>query len=235
MLDSAGALVKDEPVEVTASEGVVGPPVAQADGTFVAVFTPAPGTAARDVRITAKSSAGSVLTTLPVAPRPVRGLVSAGFGWVDNFATVSGPYGNLAFEPKLPWSVLSARVGVGVYGLTAFVDDPAGDAQVTDTFFPVDLGISLDNRGPRFTLGAGISLVLVPFSLDARYDGADPVVGAGLASPGVEARGSVGWRLGQTELFAEVGYLLFTAPEGPVTVAQNAGGLHMIAGYRLLY
>ncbi len=235
MLDSAGALVRDEPVEVSASEGTVTAPIAQLDGSFVALFTPALGTVARDVRITAKSSAGAVVTTLAMAPRPVRGLVSAGFGWVGNFSSISSPYGVIALEPKLPWNVLSARIGVSAYGLKAQVEDATGDAEVTATFFPVDLGLTLASRGPRLSLGAGLSLVVVPFDLSARYDGADALGGVGLSPPGVDARGTVGWRLGQTELFAEVGYLLFTAPDGAVTIAQNAGGLHMIGGYRLLY
>ncbi|GDX81262.1 hypothetical protein LBMAG42_30730 [Deltaproteobacteria bacterium] len=235
MLDSAGALVGDEPLTVQGSEGVVSAPVVAADGSLVAVFTPGAGAAARDVHITATTSAGTVATTLTVAPRPVRGMVSAGFGWVDNFSSVSSPFGSLSVDQGLPVPGLSLRLGAGVYGVDSTLDSSTGPVRVTGNFFPFDAGISLFNRGPRLTMGAGISLVLIPYSLSADFGGSDSFGGAGLAPPGVEARGSAGWRLGQTELYAEVGYLLFTAPNGAVSVAQNAGGVHVIVGYRLLY
>lgn len=235
MLDAAGALVKDEPLAVAGSEGAVSTPSVAVDGSLVAVFTPGPGASAREVHITATTSAGTVSTTLAVAPRPVRGMVSAGFGWVDNFSSVSSPFGSLSLDYGLPVPGLSLRVGAGVYGVDETVEGTTGSVRVTGNFFPVDAGISLFNRGPRLTMGAGISLVLIPYALSADFGGSESFGGAALAPPGVEARGSAGWRLGQTELYTEVGYLLFTAPNGAVSVAQNAGGVHLIVGYRLLY
>lgn len=235
MLDAAGVLVRDEPLTVEGSEGAVSTPTITADGSLSAVFTPGASASARDVRITATSSAGTVSTTLAVAPRPVRGMVSAGFGWIDNFSSVSSPFGSLSLDYGLPVPGLSLRFGTGVYGVDETLESSTGSVRVTGNFFPIDAGVSLFNRGPRLSLGAGISLVLIPYSLTADFGGSDGFGGAGLAPPGVEARGSAGWRVGQTELYTEVGYLLFTAPNGAVSVAQNAGGVHVIVGYRLLY
>ena len=103
------------------------------------------------------------------------------------------------------------------------------------TFFPIELGATLTDRGPRFSLGAGLGIALVPYSLSAEFGDGESAGGVGLAPPGVDAHGSAAWRLGQTELFVELAYLLFLAPEGVVTVQGNAGGLRVIAGYRLLY
>ncbi|MSQ03258.1 MAG: hypothetical protein EXR71_15430 [Myxococcales bacterium] len=235
MLDGAGGLVRDEPLALTASEGTVTLPVATADGTFVARFDPGPHPGARDVTITATSAAGTVATSLSVAPRPVRGLVAAGFGWVGNFGSISSPTGSVSVERRLPVGGLSARVGLGVYGLSETVQAGSGSVHIVGSFFPIDAGVSFAQRGPRFSLSAGISLALVPYALEADFDGEDAVSGAGLGSPGVDVRGSFGWRIGQTEIYAEGGYLLFTVPDGAVTLAQNAGGLRAIVGYRLLY
>ncbi len=235
MLDGAGALVRDEPLALTTSEGTVTAPVATADGTFVARFDPGAGSGARDVTITATSSAGTVATSLSIAPRPVRGLVAAGFGWLGNFGSISSPTGSVSLERRLPVGGLSARLGVGVYGFSETVQATSGPVHAAGTFFPVDVGVSFAQRGPRFSLSAGISLALVPYTLEADFDGEDAVAGAGLSSPGVDVRGSFGWRIGQTELYAEAGYLLYTVPAGVVTLAQNAGGLRAIVGYRLLY
>ena len=235
MLDAAGATVSDEAISLVASEGVVSTPTPAADGSFTALFQPGPSADARQILLTATTSAGSATTTLSVTPRPIRGAVAAGFGWMDNLDTISSPFASLSVEHALKVAGLSMRFGVGVYGLDKTVDSATGSIRVTGSFFPIDAGVTLSNRGPRLNLAAGVSLVLVPYSLAADFGGNDTFDGAGLGPPGVEARGSAGWRLGQTELFTEVGYLLFTAPPGAITLAQNAGGLHMIVGYRLLY
>lgn len=235
MLDAAGATVSDEAVSLVASEGIVSTPTLAADGSFTALFSPGPGTDARQILLTATTSAGSATTTLSVTPRPVRGSVAAGFGWLENLETISSPFASLSVEHGLRFAGLSTRFGVGVYGVDKTVESATGNVRVTGSFFPIDFGVTLSNRGPRFNLSAGVSLVLVPYTLAADFGGTDHFDGAGLGPPGVEARGAAGWRLGQTELFTEVGYLLFTAPAGAITLAQNAGGLHMIVGYRLLY
>jgi hypothetical protein len=235
MLDAAGALVRDEPVRLETSEGVVGAPTLQPDGSLLATFTPAPDTNARDVRISATTSAGTVSTTLAVAPRPVRGLVWAGAGWTSNFGAMSGPFGSLGFEHRLPLPGVSVRGAVGLYGVEQTVADGEGQVHAEGTFFPIEIGATITDRGPRLSLGAGLGLAIVPYTLTATFDDGEQVGGGGLALPGVDVHGTAGWRLGQTELFAELAYLLYLAPEGAVTVAGNAGGLRVIAGYRLLY
>jgi hypothetical protein len=235
MLDAAGGLVRDEPVEIGVSEGQAGPTVVEADGTLVAEFVPAGSTAAREVRISATTSAGTVSTTLAVAPRPVRGFAWGGVGWTTNFGAIASPWGSVGVEHRLPLAGLSVRGGVGLYGLDTRVESGDDRVHAEGTFVPIEVGVTLADRGPRFTVGGGLGVVVVPYSLRAGFEGGESVGGLGLAPPGVDAHGSVGWRLGQTELFAEVGYLLYLAPDGPVSLSGNAGGLRVIAGYRLLY
>ena len=235
MLDGAGVPVLDEPVVLSADEGVVGAAHAQPDGTLVAEYVPTGSSEARTVTITASSSAGTVSTSLAVAPRPVRGLVAAGFGWVGNFEAVSSPMGSLAWEHRLPVPALSTRVGLGLYGVDTTLDGDVGPARVSGTFVPLELGVGVADRSTRLAVGASLAVVVVPFVLTADFGKGEVAGGFGLAPPGVDARASAGWRLGQTEVYAEVGYLLYTAPEGTVSLAQNAGGLHGIVGYRLLY
>ena len=235
MLDAAGGLVRDEPLTITASEGAVGLPTVQADGALVADFSPATQAGAREVQISATTQAGTVSTTLSVAPRPVRGLVWAGVGWTTNFAVVASPWGSFGVEHKLPLEGLSLRAGLGLYGLDERVMSGGESVHAEGTFLPIEVGATLTDRGPRFSLGAGLGIVLVPYSLSAVYADGEQVGGFGLSPPGVDAHGAAGWRIGQTELFVEAAYLLYLAPEGAITLAGNAGGLRVLAGYRLLY
>ncbi len=237
MLDAAGALVTDEPVVIEASEGAVSVATVRPDGTVVATFTPGPGTGARAVRLTATAGGTSVATTLDVVPRPVRGSAGAGVGYLSNLGAVESPVAWLAVEHRLPFPSLALRVGAGIYGLSTSVTDEVSESSVPVelSFFPVDVGVVAAQRDSRWNLGAGISVVMVPYALSADFGEGGELSGPGLAPPGARLHGEAGYRLGQAELYFEAGYLLFTAPAGAVTLSGNAGGLFGAAGYRVLY
>ncbi|MBM4393789.1 MAG: hypothetical protein FJ090_21905 [Deltaproteobacteria bacterium] len=237
MLDASGALVTDEPVLVEASEGVVSGTAVRPDGTVVATFTPGPGAGARSVRLTATADGTSVATTLDLAPRPVRGSAGASVGYLSNFGAVESPVAWVAVEHRLPFPSLALRVGAGTYGLSTSVTGEASGASVPVdlSFFPVDVGVVVAQRDNRWNLGAGISVVTVPYALSADFGEGGEVSGPGLSPPGARLHGEAAYRLGQAEIYFEVGYLLFTAPAGPVTLSGNGGGLFATAGYRVLY
>lgn len=237
MFDAAGAVVTDEPVVVEASEGTVSAPSERSDGTVVATFTPAAGSSARTVQLTASAGGTTVATSLELVPRPVRGSVAASVGYLSNLGGLGGPLAGLAVEHRLPFPGLAARGAFALYGMDTLVDDEATatSVPVSFTFFPVELGVVLAQRDRKLALAAGISAVLVPYALDADFGDGGTVGGTGLAPPGARLHGAAGYRLGQAEVFAEVGYLLFTLPAGAVTLSGNAGGLSGAAGYRVLY
>jgi hypothetical protein len=239
MLDAANNPVRDEPVQITASEGEVGPTTPGDDGSLQARYTPPVGLVDRTVQISATTSAGTVSTLLALAPRPVEGGVSVAGGWISNFGTVSAPALSVSLAqhiPRLP-RLLTARIGVTAYSMTSEVDDPvAGETiGVRATLVPIELGLQATERwGPR-SLSAGISAVVAPYSLTVDFGDTRGIAGLALASPGLALHGGAGYRLGSSELFAEAGFLLFSATGGQVSFEGSLGGVSLTAGYRLLY
>ena len=237
LLDGAGGVVRDEPVSLAVSEGVLTAPVADADGTITARFTPGPATVGRTVAITASAGESRVATTLDLVPREVHGGVSLSAGYLTGFGVVESPTGTIAVEHRLPVAGLSIRLGVMAYGLDQDIhDELSGEIiRVRGVFFPLEGGVSYVQRGARWSLGAGIGLVVVPYGLAADYEAGQAAGGPGLSAPGVVARALGAYRFGQAEAVVEAGYLLYTLPDGLVGISGNAGGLTGSLGYRLLY
>lgn len=237
LIDGAGGVVRDERVELTSSEGALSTQVIEADGSITALFTPDASALGRSVAITATAGDNSVATTLDLVPREVHGGVSVAVGYLTSLGTVASPTGVLAVEQRLPLPGLAVRMGVSAYGFAIGLDDDlSGETiQIRGIFFPIEAGATYTQRGPRWSLGAGIGLVLVPYGLSATYEAGRTAGGPGLSAPGVVARGGLGYRFGQAEAFLEAGYLLYTLPDSLVGISGNAGGLTGALGYRLLY
>lgn len=237
LIDGAGGVVRDENVVLTTSEGTLSAQYVEPDGTVSALFTPAASAAGRSVGITATAGENSVSTTLDLVPREVHGGVSVSVGYLSNLGSVASPTGTLAVEQRLPLPGLAVRVAASAYGIDQGLDDDlSGETiQIRGVFFPIEAGATYTQRGPRWGLGAGIGLVLVPYGLSAEYQGGQTAGGPGLSAPGVVARGTLGYRFGQAEAFVEAGYLLYTLPDSLVGVSGNAGGPTGALGYRLLY
>lgn len=239
MLDAAGNLVHDEPVRITASEGTVSPPEVRDDGALTAAYRPPPGPLARRVEITATSSAGAVSTTLDLVPRPVRGSVALGVGWITDFGSLSAPSLQASVATRLPLlpDLLQARVGVGAWALRATVHDPVADADIDlrATMVPVELGVAAVQRVGLRSVGAGVGVVVAPYQLTVDYGGERGLSGVGISSPGLAVHAGAGWRVGGAELFTEARYYLFTASSTHIAFEGSVGGLSLTAGYRVLY
>ncbi len=234
MLDFSGNPVTDEPVTLAASEGVIEPAEAQADGSRVGTYRPPSVLFDRSVRITATTSAGTVSTDLELAARPLQGSIGLSGGWIGNFGVVSSPTFALALTQRIPFlpRLLSARVGVSAYSFATVVDD---DVEVRATMVPFDIGLSATERWGRRSLSAGLAAVVAPYALTIDYGDDRGVSGVGLASPGLAVTGGGGYRLGNSELYAEARFLLYTASARPISFEGSLGGLALTAGYRVLY
>jgi len=234
MLDFLGNAVTDEPVTLAASEGTIDPSEPQPDGSRVGTYRPPPVLFDRSVRITATTSAGTVATDLELAARPLQGSVGLSAGWIGNFGVVSAPMFSLALTQRIPFlpRVLSARVGVSAYSFETLVED---DVDVRATMVPFDIGLSATERWGRRSLSAGLAAVVAPYALTIDYGDDRGVSGVGLASPGLAVSGGGGYRLGNSELYAEGRFLLYTASARPISFEGSLGGLSLTAGYRVLY
>ncbi len=240
MLDSAGNPVRDEPVTVVASAGDVGAAATRADGSREMVYRPPPSVLYdQTVRITATTSAGTVSTDLALSPRPVSGSVGVAAGWIGNFGLISSPALSVAWTQDIPFlpRLLSARVGVTAYTFETSVVDPVAEDRigVRATLVPFDIGLTATERWGRRSLSAGLAAVVAPYQMTVDFGTDRGVSGVGLASPGLAVMGGGGYRLGNSELYAEARFLLFTAGAQQVAFEGSLGGVSVQAGYRLLY
>jgi hypothetical protein len=240
MLDFTGNPVTDEPVTIAASEGQVGLVEPQPDGSRKVQYRPPPNVLFdRTVRITATTTAGTVSTDLALTPRPVNGSFGVSAGWIGNLGVVSSPALSLTFNQRIPFlpKLLAARIGVTAYTFDATVDDPfTGESIVARvTPVPIDIGLVATERWGRRSLSAGLAAVVAPYGMTVVFGEELGASGVGLASPGLVVMGGGGYRLGNSELFAEARYLLFTASGTQVSFEGSIGGLSLMAGYRLLY
>lgn len=239
MLDAQGNPVRDEVVSIVADQGLVGIATPRADGALEANYMPPPGAIARTVRITANTSAGSYATDLELVPRPVRGSVAIGAGWLTNFDTVSSPTFQILASTRLPVlpDVLASRIAINAYVLRTTVEDPlaGADVSLSATMIPIELGVQGVQRfGPR-SIQAGLSAVVTPYYMAVDYGTERGINGVALASPGLSIHGGGAWRIGGSELFTEARFLLFTASSSNVAFDGSVGGLSLTAGYRVLY
>lgn len=239
MHDAAGNLVSDEPVRIEATEGSVGPPEARADGAIVARYTPPAGLVARTVRLTASTSAGAASTDLELVPRPVRGSLAVGLGWLSDLGQVSTPTIQAAWTTRVPGlpEAVQARLAVGGWSSDAVVRDPLADADIAvrTSMVPIEVGVAGVQRAGRQSLEAGIGAVVAPYRLAVDYGDERGLEGFALSSPGLALHVGAGWRLGGSEIFAEGRYYLFTASSPHVSFDGALGGVSLAAGYRVLY
>jgi hypothetical protein len=56
-----------------------------------------------------------------------------------------------------------------------------------------------------------------------------------MARPGLAVQAGGGYRLGNSEIFAEARFLVFSAGTSQVSFDGSLGGLSLTGGYRLLY
>lgn len=239
MLDAGGNLVTNEPVQIDASAGQLSAPTTRSDGSVVATYQPPTDMPIGTVRITATSAATAVSMDLELVPRPVRGALTVGGGWITNFGAVSAPELRLCGALRAPIRSLPlfARLGVSTYAIDVEVDDPltTETINVHSQFIPIEAGLGVVQRNGRQAFEAGLAGVIAPYLLDTQYGDQPGLSGLALTSPGLQFHSGLGLRVGQAELVLEARYLLVTATTGAVSFRSTIGGLSTTLGYRLLY
>jgi hypothetical protein len=239
MLDAAGTPVRGESVTLEATQGQVAEVAAQPDGSIRATYTPPGGTSDQVVQIRATTSAGTVATDLQLTPRPVDGDVGLSVGWISNFNLISAPTLSLFAFRRIPgvprW--IGARLGVTTYTFDTTVADAFAEEEIRirGTLVPFDLGVQVQERWGRRSLHAGIAAVVAPYALTADFGDERGLSGVAMARPGLAVQAGGGYRLGNSEIFAEARFLVFSAGTSQVSFDGSLGGLSLTGGYRLLY
>jgi len=92
VVDRSGNPVLDADVDLTASEGTLGPVFPTSDGRYRAEYTPPPGERPREVVLTARAESASSTTRLLLEPRPIERAIGIAFGGITNFGAIASPY-----------------------------------------------------------------------------------------------------------------------------------------------
>jgi hypothetical protein len=239
LVDASGQVVRDEPVEIQASEGSLGPQSVAADGTITVDYVPSSGGLSRQVELQARSSNSVATATLPLVPRPVSGGITLTGGYLTNFGAVSSPTLWATVDGKIPglsWP-LRWRAGLGFWNLRSrFTSATFGEEVFSSTtFFPVELGVELVQRRGRTQLQAGLAAVVVPYYYSLSFAGEQGPTGPAITTPGLLVHLGGALRIGNSELPVELRYLLVTASGSAVRFDGSPGGLALTLGYRYLY
>jgi len=238
VLDRSGSPVTDAKVEVSATEGTVGPLHPTADGRYTAEYAPPPGDRRREVVITGHYESASATTQLLLEPRPVQRAAGLSFGAITNFGAVASPYLSVDVDWRLPWFDHSVmlRAGIGTYGDRSMVDTNLGtQARVSMVLVPLTIGL-LGRRdlGGR-ALWLGLAGIIAPYHLDAKIGTDTAARGVALLPPGLSVIGGLGQRFGGGEVMLEIRASTLSSPGGALTYQGPVGGLAAVFGYRLVY
>lgn len=240
LLDRYGRPVDDLPVVLDASDGTVGPPVLQADGTtWRAEYTPAPGESARKVTLSARSVEGEAVgeVQLVLTPRPLERSLSVFAGGYSNFGSVNGGLFGVEVEALTPLSsALFLRVGVANSVHSYEAQTPFGGPQTVQyLLFPVVVGVTRRVEMSNGTaIWGGGGAVTTPYRKILRFG---QPVGAGwtVSPPGMAAWGGYGKRFGGAELGLEARYMLIQANAGASGLDGQIGGLAGVGTVRVLF
>ena len=238
--DAQGQPVTDAEIDLVSDSGVVTRPKLRGDGTWEATYAPPPGQPTGTVQITAEGRNGSfaaTTTVLELVPRPTRGSVGLGLGYLVGNRGLSSPVLQLQGRGPLPGlsESLHGVGGVGFYSVTATTEDlvTTEEIQLELDLVPLELGALL--RRDRGSRGAwlGSTLVVAPFRLVGRFGDLVPTRGIGVAPPGFRPFAGAGWRVGSSELQIEVGYTVLTMSSEDLGWQGPVGGFVATLGYTL--
>ncbi len=236
--DRSGGTVADADVELTTSEGELGPLAQASDGSWRAEFTPAPGERARDVTLTARAETASASTRLILQPRPLVRAPAIGIGALTNFGQVTSPMLAVDTDWRIPFIGGSTilRVGAATYSGRNEVDIPgAGKNTVQMNVVPISVSILARRELGARALWLGLGGVFAPYAGVSRFNEVIAARGVGVLPPGIMVSGGVGQRFGGGEVTLEARGIALASPGGPISFQGPVGGAALIVGYRLIY
>lgn len=238
LFDQGDNLVADEGLVVESDYGEVVGLKAEPDGSWRARLSVPRRLVDRDIHVTATAGGASRSAVVRVQPRPVRGGLAVGGGYVTNFGVVSSPMATMRLDARMPFlPQLNLRLGFSGYWIrSSYTDEISGKAVNVDAnLFPIELGAMAVQRWTTVSLGGGVAALFVPYGMKATYAGETVVDAPGLTSPGIQVTGEAAWRFQMSELYIDLRGMIHPGPTGVVTVEGNPVNLAAGAGFRVLY
>jgi len=234
--DRAGQAVTDEPLVLEVTEGELGEPVVQPDGSYVAEYVPAYREQRRQVEITARTAALSSSARLVVEPQDVRVSVGPWVGIRTNFGRVTAPVIGVDVDARvrgrLFGDALMLRVGAegSWFRTIAETRGVAGEVELRSWIFPLNAAILFRReQGPWSAWGGGGGILAIHSLsvLQLQTQGQRVLVGPLVL--GAVARRA----LGGEAIITLRGSWLASQP-GDVGYSGNLGGLAVGIGYRVV-
>lgn len=239
--DEAGNRLDTPAEEVTASSGAIGPFVANGDGTWSAVYRPAPGDQLREVRISARSGSATTDTVVTVEPGPIERGLSVSSGYISNFGEIGNVWLAVDHDIHLPYlpGLFLLRTGLAWYPDAAEVAEPIPDAPDSAQFrlsvLPATVGLAgRHDRGGR-ALWLGLGGVIAAWRVETRFGTELVSTRYGVFPPGLVLYGGAGQRVLSGELFVDGRGYVLASPGGNAVWQGPVGGVAIGLGYRLSY
>jgi len=231
-------LVSGRAVQITASDGIVGPVQARPNGEWAATIAPPIGMRPGPIRVTATTADGqfSASTDLVVVNRTVdwtlgiRGGVLLGHG-------VPVPIMGALGEWRTPIKGVYVRGDILHYRLNATSTDPITRSPVVmqKGVYPLGAGVAFRNGEQRWPFWVGGRLVVSPYSLKVAQGGSVSTNGWGWLPPGAGLFTGSSIRLWGGEAFIDLEYLFLSSPNQATGWSGPVGGVVGTLGYKLLY
>jgi hypothetical protein len=166
--DNDGQLVRDLPLRVSCTDGVVEVVGAEKGRFRVRYHAPAdaPPSGVTDIALALGSFEAHARVELTQPSRRWR--VAAHLGWLTNAGLISSPYAAAAASWRAPWfdERLAATVRLGYYGMRDTVEDIA----VTGHFVPLTLLALIDVLRDPLRIYAGLGGGIVVTTVGPSYD-----------------------------------------------------------------
>lgn len=236
LLDASGRPVVDEHVDISASEGVITQPRAQADGSLKAIYAPPPGLSAGEVEIAVSAPDGSfdARVGLQLQPQPVARAPALHAGSIANLGAIASPYLGLDAEQRLPVRThVNLRLAVGWYRDVATIPSTSGDIGLQMDLLPISLSAHRRWSYGLWGIWGGGGVTATPYRIERSFAGVPGGVDIGVHRPGATVYGGGGYRFRPGELYAELRWLGVTSSASEYD--GQIGGLVAIMGLRVVY
>jgi len=239
LADLSGQGVFDDSLEVFASEGQVSDLRRGEDGEVVAMLELPAEVEPGLVVVTARSGEGrfaETSTAVVILDQPDRASLGLHLGYLGGLGGVNSPFlsveGELRLQP--PRGPLHARLWAGAYAEEAHAVDPATFEEVAVRLDMVPLGLGLINRldGGRVRSWVGVTGLVVPYRVEARFGAAGSAKGWGLAGPGLGAHTGIGLPLRGGEVGLQLSYIQVGMNAQDIGWSGTIGGVEVGATYR---
>ncbi len=236
--DRAGKAVVNEPIDLTASEGVVGPLRPRPDGSYLAEYEPGHIDTPRDVTLTAEAENLHSTAKLSLQPQPVRVSLNAYGGLLTNFGAVSAPvFGvDLDFRVQNPLlgERLMIRIGAARYAFERKYRVKGELLKVDTSVHPFTAAAlyRIDRGSNAVWFGGGAVLGLQRLK---GKNGGEIIYNQTDLSLGPTLMGGVGQRLLGGEVFLTARATWLPGVGDSIAFDGNVGGLAVGAGYRVVF